>query len=438
MRRHASEARRFELLGWTFELLWRRKLAASRRLAPRDLLNKHRHVPRSDNLFSETLAACGAEKLTRARVTVKLIAATLALGGLVSCTTVSGRVPREGNNDVLEYLGSPHRSRNPSEIADTNPTVVWRQDGGRGTLGAVAMGERLTLITSLDRFVTALNTRDGTRHWRYRGVNPYGTGPLVAEGRVFVATEGDPGVVTAINLYNGRRRWQRRVGDVAAPMAFRNGTVFVSTQTGSVAALRSDNGKVKWSRSGMPSKSGPLVVAGKVVLMSITDTLFVLDATTGVTVSKTALGLSTIAPLAAIDDSTAVMTSPAGMVVAFAIPSGQVRWRQPTQGPVVGAPVVARDSVFAVTSDGVLWIIPARNGEGARSMAMACQSVAAPAVVRDGVIVATVDGRLLYFNTASGRTVWTRNVGGEMRHPPMILNGQMIVMPVSGKVVSYR
>jgi outer membrane protein assembly factor BamB len=369
---------------------------------------------------------------------LKLIVATLAFGILASCTTTSGRVPREGNNDVLEYLGSPHRTRNPAEIADTNPTVVWRQDGGRGSLGAVAMGERLTVITSLDRFVTAFSTRDGTRLWRYRGVNPYGAGAVVSEGRVFVATEGEPGVVTAINLYNGRRKWQTRVGDVAAPLVFREGTIYATTQNGVITALRADNGKMKWSRNGLPTRSGPLLLAGKVVVVTLTDSLFVLDAVTGAVASKTAIGASTIAPLAAIDDSTAVMTSPSGQIVAFAVPSGQVRWRQATQAPVLGAPVVARDSVFAVTSDGVLWIIPARTATGARSMPMACQSVAAPAIVRDGVVIATVDGKLIYFNTTSGRTVWTRNVGGELRHPPMILNGQMIVIPVTGKVVSYR
>ena len=378
-----------------------------------------------------------AEKLTRTTATVKLITFALLFAASTACVTTSGRVPREGNNDVPEYLGNANRTRNPSEIADPDPEVVWRQVAGRGSVGAVAMGERLTVLTSLDRFVTAVNTRDGKPLWRFRGINPYGTGAVISDGRVFVATEGDLGAVTAINLFTGRKRWQTRVGDVGAPLAYRDNRLYVASQTGAMTSLRADNGKVAWARHGMPTRSGPLVLANRVVLTTLSDTLFVLDATTGVNISKTFIETSSLSPLAAIDDSTVVMASPAGAVIAFAIPSGQVRWRQATRTPVNGSPVVARDSVFAVTTDGVIWIIPARGGE-ARSIQTNLQSVSAPAIVSDGVVIATVDGKLAYINTATGKTVWTRDVGSELRHPPMILNGQMIVMPLSGKVVSYR
>lgn len=383
------------------------------------------------------VAKKGAEKLTRTVAPVKLITGALMLAVLVACPVTSGRVPREGNNEVREYLGSPNRSRNPAEVADPDPEVVWKQDAGRGSLGAVAMGERLTVTTSLDRFVTVLNTRDGTPLWRYRGVNPYGTGAVVADGRVFVATEGDPGMLTAINLYNGRRKWQTNVGDVAAPLVWRNNTVYAATQTGAVVAVRADNGKTVWTRTGFPTRSGPLLLGNSVVLSTLTDSLVVLNAATGANVSKTFLGTSTVSPLAAIDDSTAVLTSPGGSVIAVAIPSGTRRWEQKTATPVLGSPVVARDSVFALTSDGVLWMIPVRGGE-ARSLPTGLQTVCAPAIVQDGVVIATVNGKLVYFSTVTGKAVWTRDVGSELRHPPMILNGQMIVMPINGKVWSYR
>ena len=364
-------------------------------------------------------------------------ARALLLIALAGCVTTLGRVPREGNNDVPEYLGNSNRTRNPSEVADRDPEVVWKTDAGRGSVGAVAMGERLTVLTSLDRFVTALNTRDGKQLWRYRGINPYGTGAIISDGRVFVATEGDLGVVTAINLFTGRKKWQTKVGDVGSPISYREGRVYVASQTGAVMALRGDNGKVVWKRNGMPTRSGPLVAGNRVVLVTLTDTLLVLDAATGTNLSKTFIETSSLAPLATIDDSTVVMSSPNGAVIAFAIPSGRARWRQSTGTPVNGSPVVARDSVFAVTTDGVLWIIPSHGGD-ARSVRTNLQTVSPPAIVSDGVLIATVDGKLVYINSANGSAVWTRDVGSELRHPPMILNGQMIVMPLSGKVVSYR
>jgi len=391
-----------------------------------------------DDMLPAALALRGAVKLPRMTRTVKSFALALAMTTLLSCATTSGRVPREGVNDIPEYLGNARRVRNASETVGSNPTVVWRQEAGRGSLGAVAMGERLTLVTTLDRWVAALDTRTGKRYWRFRGINPFGTGPLVHEGRVFVATEGNPGLVTAINLFTGRKRWQTRVGDVSSVLAFSNATVYVGSQDGTLYALRADNGKQRWVHARVPSRSGPIVVGGKVALVTVTDSLIVLDATTGVSNSRTAVGAGTIAPLAALDDSTVVMASPGGEIIALAIPSGRVRWRHSTTTGVLGAPVVARDTVFAVTNDCVLWRIPAGGVSAEPGLPMGCQTAAAPAVVRDGVLIATVDGQLLYYSTAERKVVWTRKIGGELRHPPMVLNGQMIIAPLSGKVVSLR
>ena len=391
-----------------------------------------------DDMLPAALAMRGAVKLPRTTRTVKSFALALAIASLSACVPTAGRVPREGHNDVPEYLGNGRRVRNAAETVGDNPTIVWRQEAGRGSIGAVAMGERLTLVTTLDRWVTALDTRNGKRYWRFRGVNPFGTGPLVHEGRVFVATEGTPGMVTAINLFSGRKRWETRVGDVSSVLAYSNGTVYAGSQDGTLYALRADNGKRRWVQARVASRSGPIVVSGKLALVTVTDSLIVLEATTGVSNSRTAVGAGTIAPLAALDDSTVVMSSPGGEIIALAIPSGRVRWRHSTSSGVLGAPVVARDTVFAVTNDCVLWRIPAGGGPAEPGMPMGCQTAAAPAVVRDGVLIATVDGRLLYFNTAERRVVWTREIGGELRHPPMVLNGQMIIAPLRGKVVSLR
>jgi eukaryotic-like serine/threonine-protein kinase len=389
-------------------------------------------------MLPAALAMRGAVKLNRTTHTVNSLALLGVLALTAACATTSGRVPREGNNDVPEYLGSAKRTRNPNETIAPNPTVVWRTDAGRGSIGAVAMGERLTLVTTLDRFVTALDTRDGKLHWRYRGVNPFGTGPIVHGSSVFAATEGNPGALVAINIFTGRRRWQARVGDVTAPLAYHNGTVYVVAQEGILHALRSDNGKRRWVHAGVPSRSGAIVVGNYVALVTVTDSLIVLDAATGISRSRTSLGVGTVAPLAALNDSTVVMSSPGAEVIALGLPSGSIRWRQPTQSGVFGAPVVARDSVFVVTRDCRVWRIPGDGTPATGSEPLGCNTVAAPALVRDGVLVATVEGRLVYYNTAEGRVGWTRDIGEELRHPPMILNGQMIVAPLNGKVVSFR
>jgi len=286
--------------------------------------------------------------------------------------------------------------------------------------------------------VYAIDTRTGRLFWRYHGDSPYGVGPVMGDGRIFAASEGPDGKLTAIALQNGKKRWQARIGDVGAPLALGDSAVYVVTQTGFAIAFRARDGRRLWQRLVGPSRSGPLVVGGRIAIVTLTDTLALLDASTGASVSRTGLTTSTLAPLAAADDSTIVLASPDGAVLAIALPSGRPRWRVATGAPIFGAPAAVGDTVFALTNRCTLWTIPLRAPAAADSAGLGCITVAGPAVVRGGVLVATVAGEVIYFDRAARRTVWTRQIKGELRHPPAIRNGQIIVAPSIGDVVSFR
>jgi outer membrane protein assembly factor BamB len=356
-----------------------------------------------------------------------------------ACASTYRDVPRDGANDVHDYLGAPGRAPATLEAIDSAPTRVWRATVGRGTLGALAVGERVTAVATVDRWIYALDTRTGRVYWRFRGDLPYGTGPLIGDGLVFAASEGGREAhLIAISLLSGKRRWSTTVGDVSTPLAYRSGTVYGATSSGGVFALRGDNGKRRWMRQSAPGRTGPLPAGAWLALVTLTDTLVVLDTASGAVVSRTPLPFGTLAPLALLDDSTVVLASPAGAVLALALPGGSVRWRVDTGRPVYGAPVVTGDTVFALTNDGALWVIPARDPSRAASEAIGTISEAAPAIVRGGVIVATVGGELVYYDRTAHRRVWTRQTDGELRHPPIVRSGQILAAPVLGHVVSFR
>ncbi len=163
-----------------------------------------------------------------------------------------------------------------------------------------------------------------------------------------------------------------------------------------------------------------------------------LDAASGEIVTRVALGTSTAAPLALANDSTAVLTTPAGSVIAVTIPAGRIAWRHEVARPIFGSPVVARDTVFALTSDCTLWMIPEGLRSAADSTMLGCNSVATPLITRDGVLVATIDGEIVLFDRSTGRRRWERHVGAELRQAPMFVDGRVLVAPTYGPVVSYR
>ena len=373
--------------------------------------------------------------LGRPLASVNAAAAALLLA---SCLGPRRPVPREAASDVREYLGSPARAPAQLERVDSAPAPVWRTAAGRGTVGALAVGDRVTAVATVDRWVYALDTRTGQLFWRYRGDAPYGAGPVMAGGRVFAATEGREGKLTAIALATGRRRWQANVGDVASPLALGDSTVHGATQPGVAFAFRADNGRRIWTRLVGPTRSGPLLLGRSVVYATLTDSLIVLDAANGVPRSRSKLPVSTAAPLARLDDSTAVLTSPSGRVVAAAVPSGRVRWEVDTREPVYGAPVVMHDTVYALTNRCTLFVIPVTAPARVATIPLDCVSEAAPAIVQGGVLVATIRGEVIYYSRDSGRKIWSRSVRGELRHPPAVRNGQILVAPILGPVVSFR
>ena len=363
-----------------------------------------------------------------------------ALGVLVmgACLGPRRPVPREATTEVREYPGSAARAPAQLERVDSAPASVWRASAGRGTVGAPAVGDRVILVATVDRWVYALDTRTGQLFWRFRGDAPYGAGPVTAGGRVFAATEGREGKLTAIALATGRRRWQANVGDVGSPLALGDSTVHGATQQGVAFAFRADNGRRLWTRTVGPTRSGPLLLGRAVVYATLTDSLVVLDAGTGAPLGRGSLPVSAAAPLARLDDSTAVLTSPSGRVVAVAVPSGRVRWEVNTREPVYGSPVVIGDTVYALTNRCALFVIPVTDPARATRTPLDCVSEAAPAIVQGGVLVATVRGEVIYYSRAGGRRVWSRSVRGELRHPPAVRNGQIVVAPILGPVVSFR
>jgi hypothetical protein len=366
-------------------------------------------------------------------------AVNAALAVLMTACAVTFRdVPRAGVNEVREYLGSPTRTPPQLERLDSIPEIAWASTTGRGVTGLPAVGERVTVITSVDRWVYAIDTRSGELFWRYRGPDGFGIGAVMGGGAVYVATETGDGFVTAIDLLTGKRRWQVRAGLIAAPLVLRDTTLYAVTNAGVLLALDTRTGATRWSRVAGASRGGALVTTTFIAVPSLNDSLFVFATEGGRPLTRTALPRGVTAPLAMLGDSLVAAASPAGGVFALSLPQGTVAWQVDTRDPVPGAPVVHADTVFAITNACVLWQIPNAAPRSASRITLPCRTRTGPTILSDGVLVATVAGDLLFHERSGRSRRWTLSVGGELRHPPIVQHGQIVVAPVLGDVVSFR
>ena len=340
---------------------------------------------------------------------------------------------------MREYLLVPTRAASASETLDAEPRPVWRTTTGRGVASLPAVSSRVTIVTSTDRWIYALDTRSGETFWRRRGDGAHAVGAAVGAGRVFVASEGTGGRVTALRLTDGKRIWQTLVGDVSSPLVLRDSVVYAINEQGVAFALRATRGDVIWRRATGPSRSGALVTARYVVVATLRDSLFVIDRERGTAAGAFRLPAPTAAPLALLDDTTAVLASPQGSVHAIHIPTGRTMWSVQAGEPVPGPPVVHADTVFALGGSCTLIRVP-RHAPSAmrRDSVPECVTVAAPLVLQSGVLVATVAGDITYISRLTGRLAWTRRIGGAFRHPPVVRDRQVVLATLGGEILGFR
>ncbi len=354
-----------------------------------------------------------------------------------ACAVTFRDVPRAGVNEWHEYLGSPTRTPSELEQIDAEPRTAWAAPAGRGVTGALAVGERVTVIASVDRWVYALDTRSGELFWRFRGTDAFGVGPVMGNGAIYVATETGDGVVTSIDLQSGKRRWQSRIGRTAAPMVLRDSILYIATQGGLLVALNVTDGSTLWTRAAGASRAGPLVTRSFIALPGLSDSLFVFEAVTGRPIARARMPGAVIAPLAMVSDSLIAAATPGGIVFTVALPSATVPWQVDTREPIPGGPAVHGDTVFAITNACTFWQLPVGNA-AAEPMRLRCRTRTAPTILRNGVLVATIDGELQYHARSGAARPWSLTIGGELLHPPVVRNGQIVVAPVLGDVMSFR
>ena len=371
------------------------------------------------------------------RWTGKLFSALVGVN--VACASASREVPRDLPVEARDYLLTPTRAPSAAETIDGEPRLVWRATVGRGVASLPTVSSRVTLVTSTDRWVYAIDTRSGTTFWRRRGDGAYSTAAVAGGGRVFVASEGTGGRITAMRLTDGGRIWQTTVGDVSAPLSLRDSVVYGVNDEGDVFALGTTRGHLIWKRATGPSRGGPLVTRRRIVVATLRDSLIVLDRESGTVVGAFRLRAPTAAPMALLDDSTAVVSSPQGSIDAIDIATGRARWSVATGEPIPGSPAVHGDTVFALGGSCTLIRVAGHAPAVSRRDPLSnCVTVATPLVLRDGVLVATVAGDLTFLSRATGAAMWTRRTGATIRHPPLVLDRQIVLATLGGEIFGFR
>ncbi len=208
----------------------------------------------------------------------------LSIVAALAASSTAVAAPPPASLDVPTYRGDATRSgRMPGPAPVSKPVVRWRfQDRGP----AIADGVIYQPITTGE--LAALSLRDGHALWRTRVTEGGVVTPAIADGRLYVGVGGaDPGVpyeMIAVSLTDGQVLWRipSTTGGQVVTTAVGRGTVFVVTESATVAALDAGDGHTLWTAK----VDGALEVSGALVddLLVVTagdGSVIGLDAGTG-------------------------------------------------------------------------------------------------------------------------------------------------------------
>jgi len=215
------------------------------------------------------------------------------------------------------YLGSQRHDAGAHETLNPDPRPLWHVTMGRGVRGSPALGEAVVAVGTADRNVVLVDRTSGEVLWRSHLDGTVRSGPLLDADRLYVATESQPdGRVYAIRLRDGRRLWRARAGSVVAPLAFDGEAIYAGTEGGVVLRLEPEQGQVRW-RAALSGaiRAGPLTTSQGLVVVTTSDTLYLIDRQTGVVRSRLKLP-GTVLATPATDGRRVYLGTTSGRIVA--------------------------------------------------------------------------------------------------------------------------
>jgi outer membrane protein assembly factor BamB len=245
------------------------------------------------------------------------------------------------------------------------------------------------------------------------GRGPINSNIVISAGYIYAIDAG--GTLICISQADGKKVWEKPIARqpdeavFSGGLTIENGILYIATNIGTVHAIDSRTQKEVWDcKIKYPLKGAPLFVAGKVIVTSIINHIFAINARSG-TVEWT---------MAANDEQTTMADA--------------------------GTPAVFGDSVICPCSSGDVkafnihtgtenWDDMLYSSDMFASGAVISHIVVSPLVFGRYVLVVTSEAKMVLLDAASGNRVWELEIG--TMHPPVENNGWIFMLTSSDELL---
>jgi outer membrane protein assembly factor BamB len=371
------------------------------------------------------------------RLLIILAAVAVLLGGAVAAVVIHRL------HQGRDIVGSPTVEFTQTVAAIPPPlrraAIVWPQ------YGLVPQRTRAVDLPLRPPFRTV---------WTYRAGSLVEFPPVIGFGRLYLSTNS--GKLAAISIRTGKRAWKRIVPRcvAASPGLGRQGygTVFAvflnrppcnadkggHGRDGLLLALSAGSGRLRWSRRIGPSESSPLLYGHRLYVGDWNGDVWAMYAGNGKVIWRRRVGGQVKGALAVVGHRLYVGAYD-GHVYCLDLATGRIRWRAAAQARLYGAshfyatPAVAYGRVYIGSTDGKVYSYGAASGKLRWSRSTGGYVYASPAVWKGVVYVGSYSHRFYALDAATGRVRWRFEANGPISGSPTVIGDVVYFATLTGR-----
>lgn len=278
----------------------------------------------------------------------------------------------EGNTQAMVIVAGDDGVVRAREAVSADVQPIWTPQVGTRIRSAPVVGDGIVMVATSDGFVHGLGLVDGAELWTYpaegEGLGPISADLAYADGFLYVGTEQSG--LHVVNAADGTYVCDHNmnVSPILANPVVAGGAVYVPTQARTIFVFPAGTcqgqvpGRLPWYPTETPVNLAPAIV-GDVMFLAEGLFLYKLDLVWNdgdeprdrhLWAPTTVMASEPISTPPVVAGDTVYFGTEDGLAIAVDSETGEERWRWQTGQYVRGAPVVVDGAVFIVSGDGTV------------------------------------------------------------------------------------